>query len=127
MSILDHIVIRVSDLAASKAFYEQALAPLGIATIMEFPGVAGLGVGGKPELWLRDGGGKEQVHVAFSSPDRATVDAFHKAALAAGGTDNGGPGVREIYHPQYYGAFVLDPDGHNIEAVCHRPATLTAA
>jgi catechol 2,3-dioxygenase-like lactoylglutathione lyase family enzyme len=122
VAILDHIIIGVSDLAASKAFYEQALAPLGIATIMEFPGVAGLGAGGKPELWLRDGGGNEQVHVAFSSPDRATVDAFHEAALAAGATDNGGPGVREIYHPQYYGAFVLDPDGHNIEAVCHGPA-----
>ncbi len=122
MPILDHVVINVSDLATSKRFYELALAPLGISALMEFPGTAGLGTGGKPELWLRPGSGAEHVHVAFVSPDRATVDAFHAAALAAGGTDNGGPGVREIYHPGYYGAFVLDPDGHNVEAVCHDPA-----
>ena len=121
MPILDHIVVNVSDLEASKRFYEQALAPLGIVVIMEFPGAAGLGAAGKPELWLRPGGGAERVHVAFSAPDRGTVDAFHEAALAAGGTDNGGPGVRDIYHPNYYGAFVLDPDGHNVEAVCHGP------
>jgi catechol 2,3-dioxygenase-like lactoylglutathione lyase family enzyme len=121
MAIFDHIVVNVSDLEASKRFYEQALAPLGISLIMEFPGTAGLGAQGKPELWLRPGGGAEHVHIAFRSPDRATVDAFHEAALAAGGRDNGGPGIREIYHPNYYGAFVLDPDGHNIEAVCHKP------
>jgi catechol 2,3-dioxygenase-like lactoylglutathione lyase family enzyme len=119
--MLDHIVINVSDLAASKAFYERALAPLGISTQLEFPGTAGLGKNGKPAFWLRPGGGQEHVHVAFVATDRATVDAFHEAALAAGGGDNGGPGVREIYHPTYYGAFVLDPDGHNIEAVCHGP------
>ena len=119
--MLDHIVINVSDVAESKAFYERALAPLGISTLMEFPGIAGMGRDGKPAFWLRGGGGREPVHVAFVAPDRATVDAFHDAALAAGATDNGGPGVREIYHPTYYGAFVLDPDGHNIEAVCHGP------
>jgi catechol 2,3-dioxygenase-like lactoylglutathione lyase family enzyme len=121
MAILDHIVIGVSDLDASRRFYEQALAPLGIAIVLEFPGRAGFGAAGKPEFFLRAGGGKEPAHVAFHSPDRATVDAFHAAALAAGGRDNGAPGVRAIYHPQYYGAFVLDPDGHNIEAVCHGP------
>lgn len=120
--MIDHIVINVADLAASKAFYEQALAPLAIAVVLEFPGTVGLGPERKPELWLRPGGGAEHVHVALRASDRAEVDAFHEAALAAGGTDNGGPGVREIYHPHYYGAFVLDPDGHNVEAVCHDPA-----
>jgi catechol 2,3-dioxygenase-like lactoylglutathione lyase family enzyme len=118
--ILDHIGIRVSDLERSRAFYRAALAPLGIEELMVFPGAAGFGVKQKPEFWLREGAVSDPVHVAFAT-DRPTVDAFHAAALAAGGTDNGGPGVREIYHPGYYGAFVLDPDGHNIEAVCHRP------
>ena len=120
-AILDHVAVGVSDLAASKAFYEQALAPLDIAVILEFPGAVGLGRKRKPEFWLRPGGGAERVHIAFRSPDPATVDAFHAAALAAGGTDNGAPGPRPIYHPGYYGAFVLDPDGHNVEAVCHDP------
>lgn len=116
--MLDHIVIRVSDLDASRAFYEKALVPLGYEELMSFPGVVAFGVEGKPDFWLREGTPGEAVHVAFGA-DRATVDSFHAAALAAGGRDNGGPGVREIYHPHYYGAFVLDPDGHNIEAVCH--------
>ena len=119
--MIDHIVIGASDLAASKAFYERALAPLDIQVVLEFPGVVGFGAQRKPELWLREGGGREPVHVALRSPDRATVDAFHAAALEAGGRDNGAAGVREIYHPHYYGAFVLDPDGHNLEAVCHEP------
>lgn len=119
--MLDHIVIAVSDLAASKDFYVRALAPLGSAVVLEFPSTVGLGSRGKPFFWIRAGGGQEQVHVAFAAPDRATVDAFYEAALAAGGRDNGAPGVREIYHPTYYGAFVLDPDGHNVEAVCHGP------
>ena len=119
--MLDHIVIGVSDLAAAKAFYELALAPLGIAPIMERPGTVGFGARGKPEFWLRETASPTQVHVAFGTDDRAVVDAFHEAALAAGATDNGGPGMREIYHPSYYGAFVLDPDGHNVEAVCHLP------
>ena len=128
MALLDHIVIAVGDLDASKRFYEQALAPLGIAIVLDFPGTAGFGAAGKPEFFLRSGGGgAEPVHVAFASPDRATVDAFHAAALAAGGRDNGAPGVREIYHPQYYGAFVLDPDGHNVEAVCHRSPELSSS
>ena len=117
--MLDHIVIGVSDLAVAKEFYARALAPLGIAPIMERPGTVGLGEHGKPEFWLREEQAPTPAHVAFGTGDRAVVDAFHEAALAAGGSDNGGPGRREIYHPHYYGAFVLDPDGHNVEAVCH--------
>lgn len=127
--MLDHIGFPVADLARSRAFYEAALAPLGYAVRMEVPaeltgGEAHLGLGapGKPDFWLSSGGALGgRLHVAFSAPDRATVDAFHAAALAAGGRDNGGPGLRPHYHPNYYGAFVLDPDGHNVEAVCHRP------
>ncbi len=119
--MIDHVVITVSDLERSKAFYERALAPLDYHLFTEFPSVAGFGPTGKPTFWIRQGEATAPAHVAIASPDRATVDAFHAAALEAGGTDNGGPGVREIYHPAYYGAFVLDPDGHNIEAVCHKP------
>ena len=117
--VLDHIVIPVSDLAASRGFYERALSPLGMGVVLEFPGVVGFGRDRKPDFWMREGEARDPVHVAFRAPDRATVDAFHAAALDAGGVNNGGPGVREIYHPQYYGAFVLDPDAHNVEAVCH--------
>jgi catechol 2,3-dioxygenase-like lactoylglutathione lyase family enzyme len=123
MPRLDHVGIDVSDYAASKAFYEQALAPLEMKLMMEPAAHIG-GFGDDfPFFWIgeRDLGPDSGVHVAFRTADRASVDAFHAAALAAGGTDNGGPGVREIYHPHYYGAFVLDPDGHNIEAVCHTP------
>jgi catechol 2,3-dioxygenase-like lactoylglutathione lyase family enzyme len=123
--VLDHLGFGVSDYARSKDFYAQALAPLGITLLMEpIAEAAGFGKDGKPFFWIESRG--EQVsgrlHVAFAADDRTTVDAFHAAALAAGATDNGAPGVREIYHPNYYGAYVLDPDGHNIEAVCHRPA-----
>lgn len=117
--MLDHLVISVSDLELSRRFYEQALAPLGHGVVLAFENVVGFGAAGRPEFWIR--GAADAVapaHVAFAA-DRATVDAFHAAALAAGGVDNGSPGMREIYHPGYYGAFVLDPDGHNIEAVCH--------
>jgi catechol 2,3-dioxygenase-like lactoylglutathione lyase family enzyme len=120
---LDHVGIDVSDYEASKAFYTQALAPLGMKLMME--PVAQIGGFGDdfPFFWIaqRDRGPDSGVHVAFRVADRVSVDAFHAAALAAGGTDNGGPGVREIYHPHYYGAFVLDPDGNNVEAVCHTP------
>ncbi|MGD9694081.1 MAG: VOC family protein [Thermoleophilia bacterium] len=119
--MIDHIVIDVADVAASRAFYAGALAPLGIAEIAEFGGVVGFGTDRAPEFWLRPGASPTPVHVAFRAADRAAVDAFHAAALAAGGTDNGGPGVRAHYHPAYYGAFVLDRDGHNVEAVCHAP------
>ncbi|MEW6613034.1 MAG: VOC family protein [Pseudomonadota bacterium] len=121
--MLDHIGIRVADYQRSKSFYEQALRPLGYALRLEFDSeAAGFGVDGHPDFWIgRGGSGPGMAHVAFVSPDRATVTAFYQAALAAGGTDNGGPGLRPQYHPDYYAAFVLDPDGNNIEAVCHRP------
>jgi catechol 2,3-dioxygenase-like lactoylglutathione lyase family enzyme len=121
---LDHIGIEVADYEVSKAFYEKALAPLGMKLIMEpVPGMGGFG-GDFPFFWIssRDREPQSGVHVAITAKDREMVGAFHAAALEAGGTDNGGPGVREIYHPAYYGAFVLDPDGNNIEAVCHKPA-----
>jgi catechol 2,3-dioxygenase-like lactoylglutathione lyase family enzyme len=123
--MLDHMGFGVSDYARSKAFYERALAPLGITLLMEpVAQAAGFGKDGKPFFWIESRGGavEGRLHVAFAVDDRATVDAFHAAALEAGGTDNGAPGVREIYHPNYYGAYVLDPDGVNVEAVCHRPA-----
>jgi len=123
-STLDHIGLAVADYERSKGFYEKALAPLGLSLLMEpIPGVGGFGEGGKPFFWIgtRDAP-QTGVHVAFAVDDRATVDAFHAAALDAGGTDNGAPGVREIYHADYYGAYVLDPDGNNVEAVCHKPA-----
>ena len=123
--MLDHLGLGVGDYERSKAFYEKALAPLGLTLMMEpAPGVGGFGDGRMPFFWIdsREGSSPGPTHVAFSADSRELVDAFHAAALEAGGTDNGGPGVREIYHPSYYGAYVLDPDDHNIEAVCHRPA-----
>jgi len=117
--MLDHISLRVNDYARALAFYRSALAPIGYEVVMEFPGAAGLGEKGKPDFWLMQSDQPlHQTHVAFAS-DRACVDAFHAAALAAGGTDNGPPGLRLDYHPNYYGAFVLDPEGNNIEVVCH--------
>ena len=120
--MIDHIGIDVQNYEKSKAFYAAALAPLGYKLIMEFQGWAGFGAGGKPDFWLQ--GGKQTtpiIHVAFGANNRAMVRAFYEAALKAGGKDNGPPGIREIYHPNYYGAFVYDLDGHNIEAVCHNP------
>ena len=122
--MFDHVGLNVRDYAASRAFFEQALAPLGYRVVMAFDEwkAAGLGTADKPEFWISErepyGTG---THVAFTCPDHATVDAFHEAALAAGGIDNGAPGPREQYHPTYYGAFVHDLDGNNIEAVCHTP------
>ena len=122
--MLDHVGLNVRDYAASRAFYERALKPLGYRVVMGGEDWKGAGFGGadKPEFWIVE---REPAttgtHVAFHCRDHATVDAFHAAALAAGGTDNGTPGVRAHYHPSYYGAFVLDPDGNNIEAVCHAP------
>jgi len=131
--MLDHTNLMVSDLARSKTFYAKALAPLGYELMMEFAGAqtggadaAGFGAG-KPDLWLVQGRPNDPaIHVAFAAKNRAEVDAFYNAALAAGGSDNGPPGIRAHYHPDYYGAFVLDPDGHNIEAVCHAPPDRTA-
>jgi len=126
-SMLDHIGIGISDYARAKAFYDKALAPLGIALVMEVSAeqtgdqpAAGFGSDGKPYFWF-GGGPVARAHVAFTAKDRAAVEAFYRAALAAGGKDNGGPGLRPHYHANYYAAFVLDPDGHNIEAVCHLP------
>lgn len=126
--MIDHIGFAISDIAASRAFYQKALAPLGISVLMEVTdemtggqgAYLGFGRDGKAFFWI--GTGKRpatSIHVAFMVPDHASVDAFHAAALAAGGQDNGAPGLRPEYHPDYYGAFVLDPDGNNIEAVCH--------
>ena len=124
--MLDHIGVEVSDYERSKAFYIQALEPLGLELLMEpVPGAGGFGLPAdqKPFFWISDRG-REAVtsaHIAFEAPSTELVNAFHAAALAAGGEDNGGPGKREIYHPNYYGAYVLDPDGNNAEAVCHKP------
>jgi catechol 2,3-dioxygenase-like lactoylglutathione lyase family enzyme len=121
----------VSDYARSKSFYAQALAPLGYGLVMEIDGAqtesrapaAGFGQSGKPDFWIGgEGGLNRPLHVAIQADDRASVDAFHQAALAAGGRNNGAPGLRPHYHANYYAAFVLDPDGHNIEAVCHAAA-----
>ena len=120
--MLDHLGLGVADYERSRAFYAQALAPLGIELIMEpIADVGGFGDSHKPYFWIgrRDMPAQTGVHVAFAAASREEVDTFHAAALAAGATDNGGPGVREIYHPDYYGAFVLDPDGSNVEAACH--------
>jgi catechol 2,3-dioxygenase-like lactoylglutathione lyase family enzyme len=122
--MIDHVGVNVSDYERSRDFYEKALAPLGYALLMEpRPGIGGFGREGKPDLWISSEREPttENVHVALAAADRATVDAFHAAALEAGGTDNGEPGVREIYHPTYYGAYVFDPDGNNVEVVCHKP------
>ncbi len=122
--MIDHIGFGVSDYEASKAFYGRALEPLGISLLMEpVPQAGGFGSDGKPYFWIHgDRPVQSGLHVAFACDNHELVDAFHAAALKAGGTDNGAPGVREIYHPNYYGAFVLDPDGNNVEAVCHTPA-----
>ena len=118
--MLDHLGIAVSDLDRSKAFYAKALAPLGYTLMMEFPGVAGFGVPPKPDFWISGGGtAGGPIHICFHAASRTLVKAFYEAAIAAGGKDNGPPGVRAQYHPNYYGAFVHDPDGHNVEAVCH--------
>ena len=120
--MIDHVKLFVSDPAASRAFYEAALEPLGYRVIID-RGDGAVGMGrDRPDLWLAHGEHTTVTHLALRADDRATVDAFHAAALAAGGRDNGPPGPRAHYHPSYYGAFVLDPDGNNIEAVCHLPA-----
>lgn len=119
--MFDHVGFGVTDLAESKAFFLRALQPLGVAVAMEGPYGVGLGKNGKPSLWLSPT--KEtpaHLHIAFAADTRSEVDAFYRAALAAGGKDNGPPGVRPHYHPNYYGAFIIGPDGHNIEAVCHK-------
>jgi len=125
--MIDHTGLQVSDRAKSRRFYDQVLATLGYRALHEVPKeftggklVVGYGIAPKPDFWLEEGTpNRPRIHVAFRAETRAQVDAFYAAALAAGGRDNGPPGPRPHYHKDYYGAFVLDPDGHNIEAVCH--------
>jgi catechol 2,3-dioxygenase-like lactoylglutathione lyase family enzyme len=129
MPSLDHVTLVVSDYPRAKAFYEKALAPLGIKPIKDFGQACGFGRDNKPDFWIGSGPASfhkpehleviTPTHVAFEARDRAEVEAFHKAALEAGAKDFGAPGVRAHYHPNYYAAFVLDPDGHDIEAVFH--------
>lgn len=135
--MVDHVSLRVADYDRSKRFYAAVLAPLGYTLAMEVDSGAGFSRGYIPEFWIKQGEppsfaartaalesagcGGPSIHVAFAGDDRSAVDAFHRAALAAGARDNGAPGLRPKYHPNYYGAFVLDPDGYNIEAVCHKP------
>jgi catechol 2,3-dioxygenase-like lactoylglutathione lyase family enzyme len=133
--MLDHISLRVADYDRSKAFYQAALAPLGFVLAMESDSGAGFRKGYIPSFWVKPGKpptnsivepaqlggcGGAAIHVGFTAENRAAVDAFHQAAVAAGGKDNGAPRLCPEYHPNYYGAFVLDPDGYNIEAVCHK-------
>ena len=125
--MLDHVGYAVADFERSRRFFDAALAPLGIEPLFNVTAEqtggdehTGYGDGGRAYFWIGTGGPLGgRTHVCFTAPSRAVVDAFYAAAMAAGGRDNGPPGVRAHYHPNYYGAFVLDPDGHNIEAVCH--------
>ncbi|HEY5758479.1 MAG TPA: VOC family protein [Steroidobacter sp.] len=127
--MIDHLGISVADFAASKAFYLKALAPLGIGVVMNVPkeqsgrpsDFTGFGSDHKPFFWIGQGVAPQGMHLCFTAKTRAEVDAFYKAALAAGARDNGPPGIREHYHPNYYGAFVIDLNGVNLEAVCHKP------
>src|SRR3954454_15652320 len=119
MIMFDHIGLNIRDLAKTRAFYTAALAPLGLSVQWDkMPGTVAFGAPGRPQLWFtQKDGGPTGVHIALAAANRAQVDAFHAAAIAAGGKDNGGPGLRPMYHPNYYGAFVFDLDGHNLEAV----------
>ena len=120
--MIDHVTANVGDVEQAKQFYGKALEPLGYKLAMEFPGAAGFGSGeGIPDFWLGSSEDRGATHVALSAPNRAAVDAFYEAAMDAGAKDNGAPGLRPNYHPNYYAAFVLDLDGHHIEAVCHQP------
>lgn len=120
--MLDHIGLDVNDITKSKAFYLKALKPLGYEIFMEWEQWVGFAVNGKPDFWLKAGSQTTpHIHIAFRAESRASVDQFYQAAIAAGGKDNGKPGIREEYHPHYYSAFVIGPDGHNIEAVTHVP------
>ena len=120
--MFDHVGVGVSDVSAAKSFLLRALAPLGVRVVMEVPDAVGIGKGDKASLWLGAAEAKPApLHIAFTAENRRQVDEFHRAALAAGGKDNGGPGLRPHYHASYYAAFVIGPDGHNYEVVCHRP------
>ncbi|MBK9608267.1 MAG: VOC family protein [Betaproteobacteria bacterium] len=119
--MFDHVGFGVTNVAESRAFYLKALEPIGVAVVMEGPYGVGMGKKGKPSLWIHEASSRPApLHIAFSAEKRSEVDAFYKAALAAGGKDNGPPGLRPHYHADYYGAFVIGPDGHNVEVVCHK-------
>jgi catechol 2,3-dioxygenase-like lactoylglutathione lyase family enzyme len=118
--MFDHVQLRVKDLNSSKRFYAAALAPLGFTVQYESGGYVGLGPKGAPALWLGEGESRGSVHIALAAADRDAVKAFYAAAIPAGGKDNGAPGLRPDYHANYYAAFVKDPDGNNVEAVCHK-------
>ena len=121
--MFDHLGVGVSDYAASKDFFLKALRPLDVSIVMEGPHGLGIGRNGKPSLWLHSTTHQPApLHIAFTAESREQVEAFYRAALEAGGKDNGEPGLRPHYHANYYGAFVIGPDGHNVEAVCHKPA-----
>jgi catechol 2,3-dioxygenase-like lactoylglutathione lyase family enzyme len=122
--VIDHTNINVSNFEKSKIFYTNVLASLGYELLHEFDGsVAGFGIDGKPDFWIGKGDvNTPRIHIAFRAETREMVQIFYGVALEEGGQDNGAPGLRTHYHPDYYGAFVLDPDGHNIEAVCHAPS-----
>jgi catechol 2,3-dioxygenase-like lactoylglutathione lyase family enzyme len=120
--MFDHIGIGVSNLESSKTFFLQALAPLGVGVVMEFPEAVGLGLPRKPAFWLSPVSGKPtRLHLALTAESHSQVDEFYRRAIAAGAKDNGAPGLRPHYHANYYAAFVIGPDGHNVEAVCHKP------
>ena len=118
--MLDHIGIPVSDVARSKQFFVAALAPLGYKVITDFGEAFGMGAGTGGGFWIGKGQPGSSLHIAISASERGLVDAFYKAAIAAGGRDNGKPGIRAQYHPDYYAAFVHDPDGNNVEVVCRK-------
>ncbi len=121
--MIDHVIIGVTDVDSAKKFYSAALEPLGYGIAYEGDWGAGFQVaGGGPDFWVRSADEVAPVHVAFHVEEREFVSAFHEAAMAAGAKDNGAPGLRPHYHESYFGAFILDADGHNIEAVCHKPA-----
>lgn len=121
--MIDHLSISVSDIAKGRAFYDAVLAAVRGKRVMDIDDHAsGYGTDWRPVFWIGAGGPALNGHIAFAAPDRASVDAFYKAAIAAGAKDNGAPGLRPHYHPSYYGAFVIDPDGNRLEAVCHGPA-----
>jgi catechol 2,3-dioxygenase-like lactoylglutathione lyase family enzyme len=120
--MIDHVIIGVTDIESAKKFYSAALEPLGYTLAFDDDWGGGFkNAQGSPDFWIRLEKTATPVHVAFDAEDRALVSAFYAAAIAAGGKDNGAPGLRLHYHENYYGAFVLDADGHNVEAVCHKP------
>jgi len=125
--MIDHLTLTVSDLDRAIDFYTRALAPLGYGVSMRFEQFVGFGTKRKPVFWIKPGSPTQPMHIAFAAASRGDVEGFYRQALAAGATDNGPPGLRTDYHPNYFGAFVIGPDGHNLEAVCHAPVPAARA